>query len=140
MTDAPAPRSQQPDEWLRHARSDLALAQTPPPPGVLLQLLCFHAQQAAEKAIKAVILHLTQSEPAFSHSLRRLLRDAEQAGAPPSPLAAEAAALLTQYAVLTRYPDDIEDIDEAEWQQAVADARAVVEWAGGVVGTAPDAP
>ena len=131
--DATPPRSEQPAEWLRHARSDLALAGAPPPPGVLLQLLCFHAQQAAEKAVKAVILHLTRSEPAFSHSLRRLLRDAERAGAPPAPLTAEAAALLTQYAVLTRYPDDIEDIDEAEWQQAVADAGAVVAWAERVI-------
>lgn len=127
--DPTPPRSQQPAEWLRHARSDLALAEAPAPEGVLLQLLCFHAQQAAEKALKAVILHLTQSEPAFSHSLRRLMRDAERAGAPAAPLTAEAAALLTQYAVLTRYPDDIDDIDEAEWQRAVADARAVVTWA-----------
>lgn len=133
MTDPTPSRSQQPAEWLRHAHADLALAEAPPPPGVLIQLLCFHAQQAAEKALKAVILSLTQSEPAFSHSLRRLIRDAEQAGSPPVPLTAEAAALLTQYAVITRYPDDLDDIDEAEWQHATADARAVVEWAAAIL-------
>ena len=34
-------------DWLRHARSDLALAQDAALPGVLLESLCFHAQQAA---------------------------------------------------------------------------------------------
>lgn len=32
-----------PDDWLRHARSDLLLAQQPVPPEVLLAMLCFHA-------------------------------------------------------------------------------------------------
>lgn len=42
--------------WIAHARGDLAEA--PPPFGVPLELLCFHAQQAAEKALKAVLLSL----------------------------------------------------------------------------------
>ena len=119
-----------PAEWLRYARADLILAKTPPPDGVLLELLCYHAQQAAEKALKAVILHLTREEAAYTHNLRRLMRDVRDAGAPESPpLTAEAAALLTQYALLSRYPADLGEVDEAEWQQAVADARAVVAWA-----------
>ncbi len=91
--------------------------------------MCFHAQQSAEKAIKAVILARTRNEAAFTHSIRRLIRDAERAGAPPVPLTPDAAALLTQYAVLSRYPADVDEVDEAEWQRAVADARTVVEWA-----------
>jgi len=43
-----------PSDWLRRARSDLALAKAPLPSGALYEDLCFHAQQAAEKAIKAV--------------------------------------------------------------------------------------
>ncbi|MGQ0814414.1 MAG: HEPN domain-containing protein [Gemmatimonadota bacterium] len=44
-----------PREWLRLAKADLALANSglsdvPPEP------LCFHAQQAAEKALEAVML------------------------------------------------------------------------------------
>ena len=30
-------------EWIRHAESDLRLAETAPPSGVLLEHLCFHA-------------------------------------------------------------------------------------------------
>jgi len=43
-----------PSDWLRRARSDLALAKMPLPDGTLYEDLCFHAQQAAEKAIKSV--------------------------------------------------------------------------------------
>ena len=45
-----------PQDWLRHARSDLALSRMPKTRAVLYQHLCFHAQQAAEKALKAVFL------------------------------------------------------------------------------------
>ena len=45
-----------PQDWLRHARSDLALAGVPKTGKVLYAHLCFHAQQAAEKALKGVLL------------------------------------------------------------------------------------
>jgi len=38
----------------------------------LLELLCFHAQQAAEKSIKAVLLHEETSAPHI-HSIERLV-------------------------------------------------------------------
>ena len=47
------PEAGTPRDWLRHARSDLSLARIPLPENVLLETLCFHAQQAAEKSIKA---------------------------------------------------------------------------------------
>ncbi|HVT02768.1 MAG TPA: HEPN domain-containing protein [Thermoanaerobaculia bacterium] len=42
------------EDWLARARSDLAIARSPLPEGAFLEDLCFHAQQAAEKALKAV--------------------------------------------------------------------------------------
>jgi HEPN domain-containing protein len=42
--------------WLAYAESDLAVAHGVDRPGVILETLCFHAQQAAEKAIKAVLV------------------------------------------------------------------------------------
>ncbi len=45
-----------PLEWLNRARSDLELARSLKP-DVYLEDLCFHAQQAAEKAIKALLIH-----------------------------------------------------------------------------------
>ena len=120
--------SRDPAAWIGYARADLILAETPPRPASSDPPV-LRAQQAAEKAIKAVILDRTGEPAAFSHNSRRLIRDAEQAGAPAPPLSAEAAQALTFYAVLTRYPADLDEVDEVEWHQAVADARAVVEWA-----------
>ena len=50
--DKHAPGS--PEDWLARAMGDLALARVPLPDEGYYEALCFHAQQAAEKAIKAV--------------------------------------------------------------------------------------
>jgi HEPN domain-containing protein len=48
-----------PREWLNRARSSLTIAREGAAfPEIYLEDLCFDAQQAAEKAIKAVLLHL----------------------------------------------------------------------------------
>lgn len=53
-----------PLEWLRRARSNLARAKADRTlPEILYEDLCFDAQQAAEKAIKAVLI---QRRVAFS--------------------------------------------------------------------------
>lgn len=44
-----------PREWLNRARSNLAMARNRVP-DAYLEDLCFEAQQAAEKAIKAVMI------------------------------------------------------------------------------------
>ncbi|MBF0098159.1 MAG: HEPN domain-containing protein [Magnetococcales bacterium] len=50
--DKPIPGT--PLEWLQRARGDLALARVVLPEGGFYADLCFHAQQAAEKAVKAI--------------------------------------------------------------------------------------
>ena len=60
-----------PREWLHRARSDLVLAQAESP-SVYLEDLCFHAQQAAEKAIKALLIQRGVDFP-YVHDLARLL-------------------------------------------------------------------
>src|SRR5271166_3929090 len=67
-----------PREWLNRARSNLALAGKVAP-DVYLEDLCFDAQQAAEKAIKAVLIHRGVTFP-YVHDLTRLLRLLEQSG------------------------------------------------------------
>jgi HEPN domain-containing protein len=62
----------EPGDWLRHARSDLELARTPRNSKILLEDLCFHAQQAAEKALKAVLIF--RSIPFLrTHNIRILM-------------------------------------------------------------------
>jgi hypothetical protein len=45
------------------AKGDLALARAPLPEGGFYEDLCFHAQQAAEKALKSVYLHFAWGLP-----------------------------------------------------------------------------
>ena len=120
-----------PSAWLTIARSDLVFADPLPQPGLLRELMCMHAQQAAEKALKAVLVY-NGIEPPYTHDIRRLLLLVASYVEVPADI--DAAGGLTQYAVSARYPDDLGEIDEAEWADAVATARAVVAWAEGVVG------
>ena len=64
--------SSDPAAWLRYARGDLALAQVPLPEDSFYELLCFHAQQAVEKALKAVLIINNISYPK-THNIRTLL-------------------------------------------------------------------
>ena len=59
-----------PIHWLRYALSDLELA-CAKPSHVLLEMLCFHAQQAVGKAVKAVLLAQGVEFPK-THNLRVL--------------------------------------------------------------------
>jgi len=69
-----------PREWMNRARSNLARARiSSESPEVYLEDLCFDAQQAAEKAIKAVLICLGVWFP-YVHDLTQLLTLVEQAG------------------------------------------------------------
>ena len=113
-------------EWIRHAESDLRLAETAPPSGVLLEHLCFHAQQAVEKAVKAVLIAGGVVPPKV-HDIAYLLSLVPDGVAVPEDV--ERSEVLTDFAVISRYPADFGEVDEAEWVEAVALARAAVAWA-----------
>jgi HEPN domain-containing protein len=117
-----------PREWLNRARSNLVQAQAILP-GVYLEDLCFNAQQAAEKAIKAVLIARGVDFPLI-HDLARLLTLLDQE-IPPD---IAAAARLTRFAAVTRYPGVAEPVTIEEHQRAVAIAAAVVQWADGCIG------
>ncbi|HHJ06811.1 MAG TPA: HEPN domain-containing protein [Anaerolineae bacterium] len=119
-----------PADWLRYAYSDLKLAQMPAPAGVLLENLCFHAQQAAEKAIKAVLVAYGISIPK-THNLRTLVDFLSETLA--VPLEVQMAVGLTDYAVSARYPGVIEPVDERDHQEAISFAEAVVYWAEEII-------
>ncbi len=115
-----------PEDWLRHATSDLALACVTPPPSVLMESLCFHAQQAAEKALKAVLISRSVSFPK-THSIRMLLDLLENYVDVPEDI--QYAAGLTDYAVTARYPGASEPVEREEYEEAVRTAETVVAWA-----------
>src|SRR5574341_1919040 len=90
-----------PREWLNRARSNLTLAKAKRK-GVYLEDLCFDAQQAAEKAIKALLVKKGVAFP-YVHDIAHLLTLVEQTALQiPDPV--RRAEDLTRYAVVTRYP------------------------------------
>jgi|SRR5258708_5759678 HEPN domain-containing protein len=117
--------------WLRHARSNLALARQPKPEEAFWADLCFDAQQAAEKAVKAVLVLHAVDFPR-SHQIGELLAIVRQAGRH-FPEELGRADSLSEYAVTTRYPGTVRPVDEAEYRQAIDLAEAVVRWAETVV-------
>lgn len=115
-----------PREWLNRARSNLALARNRIP-GAYLEDLCFEAQQAAEKSIKAVLVKRNIAFP-YVHDLARLLSLVENAGeaVPEDLLEAER---LTVYPVIARYPGTVRPVALQEYLEAVEVAELVVRWA-----------
>ncbi len=114
-----------PDDWLSHARSDLALAEISPPENVMLEGLCFHAQQAVEKAIKALLISYNLEFPR-THNIGALLDLLPDTVLVPSEV--EESVSLTAYAVMTRYPGDTEPVDTDEYIEAIRLANAVLKW------------
>lgn len=115
-----------PREWLNRARSNLLQAKAQRR-GVYLEDLCFSAQQAAEKAIKALLIRYDVKFP-YTHDLAKLLPLLEKAGQS-VPKSIKRAEQLTRFAVFTRYPGISPAIKEEEYKESVQLAAAVVRWA-----------
>ncbi len=114
-----------PREWLNRARSSLAIAKNRVP-NAYLEDLCFAAQQAAEKAIKAAMISHDIKFP-YVHDLAHLL--AILAGSEECiPDAVRRASRLTRYAITTRYPNPSRPVSEQEYAEAVETAEAVLRW------------
>ena len=111
-------------QWLAKAAQDLAAAEallaTDPP---LLYPACFHAQQTAEKFLKA-LLTFHQVEFPKTHSIGELL-DLTARVAPELATELRDAVSLTPYGVELRYPGDAPEPDLAEARRALALARSV---------------
>ena len=115
-------------DWLRRARSDLALAKVSVPSSVLYEDLCFHAQQAAEKATKSVY-RAENREFRYTHDLSELM-DGLVSFDIAVPDEVREAVELTEFAWQARYPGPAEPVTDAEYHRAVALAERVVQWAG----------
>lgn len=114
-----------PREWLNRARSSLRLAEGQPD-GVYLEDLCCAAQEAAEKAIKAVMMARDVAFP-FVHQLKVLLDVLEAAGFPVPPevrKAARAAAFRPDQ----RYPGG-QVVRAARHARSLEGARSILDWA-----------
>lgn len=105
-------------QWLAKAAQDFAAAEAlfaADPP--LLYPSCFHAQQAAEKHLKA-LLTFHQIEFPKTHSIGELL-DLTARVAPELAADLREAVALTPYGVELRYPGDAPEPDLAEVLRAL---------------------
>lgn len=115
-----------PREWLQRARSCLAIARCHDPE-IYREDLCFQAQQAAEKAIKAVFIARALPLP-YVHDLADLLLRLEKSGLF-IPDSIKSASRLTPFAVHTRYTGFEFPVSAEEYTEALALAESVVRWA-----------
>ncbi len=115
-----------PREWLRFAQNNLIEARTRTP-GVDFEIPAFHAQQAAEMAIKAVFVAYGHLFP-YVHDLADLLKRLENADVA-VPSRVRDANRLTVFASITRYSNFGAPVTENQYGAAVAIAEAVVAWA-----------
>jgi HEPN domain-containing protein len=125
MNVRPAPDS--PQAWLERARSDLALARAAlTMPDVLLEDACFHAQQCAEKALKALLMQRSVAFPR-THVIEMLL-DLLKVEGVMIPDDVDEAFVLTQYAVQTRYPGAWDPVTLKEARSALRLSARVLTW------------
>jgi HEPN domain-containing protein len=113
-------------QWLAKATDDLSAAE------LLVRgelptywTVSFHAQQAAEKALKALLTR-HQIEFARTHSIGELLQLAEPAAAGIS-ARLDAARDLTRHAVTDRYPGEDVPVGQTAARRHVDLSRAVLD-------------
>lgn len=116
--------------WIAFAETDLGVAKHlaatyyPKP----LEIICYHCQQAAEKAIKALYLALQiPGGLPRKHDLSFLLNQMRDS-VPIPPEIRQYADRLNVYGVIVRYPAEI-SIDEQRTALAIQFAGAIVCWA-----------
>jgi len=125
-------------DWLRQADADLRHARTSLAAGEH-EWSCFAAQQAAEKAVKA--LFMARGMEAWGHTVSALLGALGEVLAVPGALV-EAAKSLDKHYIPTRYPNGFDSgaptdfYTAGEARQAIRDAEAIVELCRGQTGPA----
>jgi HEPN domain-containing protein len=115
-----------PEDWLKRARSNLVRAKLPKLDEALWEDYCFDAQQAAEKALKALLL-FNNIPFRFVHDIAELLTLLEQNGLE-LPEEIRAGAELSDYAVEARYPSPMEPVTEQEYKEAIQISDQIVLW------------
>lgn len=116
------------EEWIKRARSNLERAQMGKiSEGILYEDLCFDCQQAVEKSLKALLVHIGIDFP-WTHSISKLIELIEDTGMD-IPEYVKDSVILTTYAVSTRYPGEQEAVDEDEYKESVKIAEKVYHWA-----------
>jgi len=123
-----------PEQWITLAEKDLAMGVLASSSSELAAGIGFQAQQCAERALKALLIHIGADLPR-THDLQEKLSALRIAGVlvPPE---FDALDALSPFAVELRYaaPDTV-SIDEA--RHALALARQALDWVKAKIGAVP---
>lgn len=109
-----------------HVSATLAADSGSPPWSVGL-----HAQQAVEKAIKAVLAHRAIQYP-FTHDIL-LLVELLGANGIPAPPKSEDLVLLTPFAAAWRYDDPLQESAAIDYDWVLGRAEETVAWAEALI-------
>ncbi len=116
--------------WMEYAEKDLQVAKHllntffPKP----LEIICYHCQQAAEKAIKAVYISLSlPGGIPHKHDLTFLLEQMKKHVSVSEDML-DHADDLNSFSVIVRYPNEIQ-IDEKKVLLSMQYAEEIIEWA-----------
>ena len=123
-------------EWLAFAQTDYDCAKYlndaplyPKP----LNIICYHCQQAAEKAVKALIVYFgSQGGMPKVHDISFLLNQIkyivqEEKGIEVSHELLVTANALSKYGIAPRYPNEI-DVDDNQVKRALKDSDTILSW------------
>lgn len=117
--------------WFEQAEADLRAADLSASGGAH-EWACFQAQQAGEKALKA-LLYGRGFPSIITHSLRRLVRECETFDEMFRALG-EAARLLDQHYIATRFPTDLDKelpptryYEKGDADMCLQSARSILE-------------
>ena len=121
-------------KWLLYAENDLGVAKHlfetyyPQP----LNIICFHCQQAAEKAVKAVIvLYSSQGGLPKKHDIFLLLTQIKNMVNIDEKFY-DYADTLSPYGVAMRYPNELE-LEERHAKKAIGIADEFIGWAQNII-------
>ena len=121
-------------EWLSYAENDFGVAEHlfktyyPKP----LSIIGFHCQQAAEKAVKAlIVLYGSQGGMPQKHDIFLLLNQIKNMVSI-DPKFYDYADILAPYSITVRYPNEL-DLEEHHAEKAICMAKEFVAWAKGIV-------
>ena len=113
------------DEWINRANSAYQYAITLTNDEVFFEDKCYQAQQAAEKAIKGLLIYFGE-DPEYTHDITKLLNVLEKYVVVDDNIMK--TSFLTQYAIITRYPGAQYEATEEMYLEAIELAKNCLEW------------
>lgn len=116
--------------WMKYAKADYDaathLANHHP---VHMEIVCFHCQQAGEKALKAILAYHDEEIPR-SHDLYELLVRVEIYCKGTADMFSDLADQLTNFAVVTRYPNGEMEVTKEDMELALLNAEQILKHIG----------